>query len=685
MKFRFRDVNEYCEHFLELVELERKAEMKFHMDEIKKLSPEERERKGRAITYLRLRYEGTFLLKFAYSFRKVDSSRLPENEIKVGDVVLASNINPLKDGREGVVIEKTPYSIVVLFQERLPAAWKKTRLRLDLYCNDTTFQRMKDALNLLREGRSEFSISLLLGMKKRKVSPYRNPEGKADITFFNRRLNPSQKDAVSRALAEEQLFLIHGPPGTGKTTTCVEIIKQLVARGKKVLVCADSNTAVDNIVEKLAGKVYVVRLGHPARISRKLYETTLDFRIASSEEGELIEKLTERMEALKKKRSTLTRPSPAMRRGLTNEQIMKLARKSRGARGVSSKKIKEMALWLTYTSSLREMTKRRQSLMERAAKRILSSAQVVCTTNAGAFSEFLREDRFDVVVIDEATQATEPSCLMPVIKAPKVIMAGDHKQLPPTILSEEAKKKGLELTMFERFMKLYGKTNSIMLEYQYRMNPLLVEFPNRKFYSGRLGSDTSVNNITVLDLIKKEHLKLTDKLDCACYSTTPLVWIDTSKLLKKSEHRRAESTSLENILEASIVQELVNRLVSAGVERSAIGIITPYKDQKELLIKMLAEGVEVNTVDGFQGREKEIIILSLVRSNEEKKIGFLKDERRLNVAITRARRKLIVVADASTLHSYPLYRDFISFVKRKGKFIQLEEKDISGIFQAEPF
>ncbi len=684
MKFRFRDVNEYCEHFLELVELERKAEMRFHMDEIKKLSPEERERKGRAITDLRMRYEGTFLLKFAYSFRKVGSGRLPENEIKVGDVVLASNINPLKDGREGVVIEKTPYSMVVLFQERLPAAWKRARLRLDLYCNDTTFQRMKDALNLIKDGRSEFSMSLLLGVKKRKRSPGGKLEGKADITFFNRRLNPSQKDAVLRALAEEQLFLIHGPPGTGKTTTCVEIIKQLVARGKKVLVCADSNTAVDNVVEKLAGKVYVVRLGHPARISKKLYETTLDFMIASGEEGELIERLTERMESLKKKRSALTRPSRAMRRGLTDEQIMKLARKSRGARGVSGKKIKEMALWLTYTSSLREMAKRRQSLMERAAKRILSSAQVVCTTNAGAFSEFLREERFDVVVVDEATQATEPSCLMPVIKAPKVIMAGDHKQLPPTILSEEAKKNGLELTMFERFMKLYGRTNSVMLEYQYRMNPMLVEFPNRKFYSGRLRSDGSVNNITVLDLIKKENIKPVDKLDRACHSSTPLVWIDTSKLLKRSERRRAESTSLENVVEAGVVRELVNRLVSAGVARSAIGIITPYRDQKELLIKMLADGVEVNTVDGFQGREKEIIILSLVRSNEEKKIGFLRDERRLNVAITRAKRKLMVVADASTLRSYPLYRDFINFVKRKGMFIRLEEKDISGLFQAEP-
>ncbi len=673
MKTRFKNSNEYYEHFSRLVEIERKEEMKLHLQEMKKLSGEERERKGRALTELKARFEGTLLFKFVYSFRKVGKNKLPENEIKVGDVVLVSKTHPLKDGKEGVVIEKTKYSMSVVFDERLPPSWRKAKLRIDLYCNDTTFQRMKSALLKVKDGNMEFSMPILLGMKNARI----NVGEEEKIAYFNKKLNPSQREAVARALITEPLFLIHGPPGTGKTTTCVEIIKQLVARGKKVLVCADSNVAVDNIVEKIADKVYVVRIGHPARISKKLHETCIDHIIACSEEGMLIEELTRRIEKLKEKRDVLTKPTQSKRRGLSDAEILKLARKSKGKRGLSQKEIKEMALWITHTSSIRALAKKREELFEKAARKVIRNAQVVCTTNAGSYAEIMQDERFDVVVVDEATQATEPSCLMPLTKAPKVIMAGDHKQLPPTIMNEEAKEKGLGVTMFERFMQLYGKKASIMLEYQYRMHPLLVEFPNRKFYGGKLKSDKSVLDMSVQEIIKKK-VKVKDKLDKACFSPIPLVWIDIRHVHGR-ERRRAESTSLENITEALMVKKLVEKLLGAGVKASQTGVITPYKDQKELISRMVSNDVEVNTVDGFQGREKEVIILSLVRSNEEKRIGFLKDKRRLNVAITRARRKLIVVSDSKTVAAYPLYREFLRFVKNKALYLEIKGGEFSRI------
>ena len=660
-KVKFSSITEYVRHFKRLIEMERKAEMEFHKKEIKSISGEERERRGRALTNMRAYYKGYSLMKHLYVFKKHDNSKIPENEMNVGDVVLISRGNPLKKSFSGVICEKTKSYMVVSLQETLPKSWKKSLLRLDLYCNDITFQRMFSALEDLKSGKSCFNVSILLGMKSNgeKVEKF-----SGRINFINENLNESQKICVKESLASKDLFLIHGPPGTGKTSTCVEIILQLVLKGNKVLACADSNIAVDNIVERLAGKVNVVRLGHPARISEKAKVYFLDKIIEESAISDEINEINKRIEEIKAKRDVLTIPSMKNRRGLKEEQIFKLARKGKSSRGITSKKIKEMALWLTYNNMIKNLIKRKEKLLKNEINRILRNADVVCTTNSGAYSEYLENMNFDVVVIDEATQATEPSCLMPLNKAPKVVLAGDHKQLPPTVLNKECEAE-LSFTMFERFMELYGNKKSRMLDVQYRMNEKIMEFPNKKFYQGKLKAHESVKNITILDLIKRKR-KGGSKIAGLLLSKKPITFFHVSG----EERKKADSKSLFNVEEAEIVKLVVETLLNNGIDEEKIGIITPYKDQEMLLREMLKyENLEIHTVDGFQGREKEIIIISFVRGNEEGNIGFLNEERRFNVAITRAKRKLILVGNKNTLkRRNRLFKEYIDYLK-KNRFI----------------
>jgi len=281
--------------------------------------------------------------------------------------------------------------------------------------------------------------------------------------------------------------------------------------------------------------------------------------------------------------------------------------------------------------------------------------------------DFIRDVEFDVAVIDESTQATIPSVLIPIAKAKRFILAGDHKQLPPTILSEEAKE--LSETLFEKLIEMYPQ-NSKMLEVQYRMNEKLMEFPSKEFYDGRLKADDSVRGITLADLnVKKPSFG--KPWDDILNPKEPLVFVDTSRCRNRWERQRRGSLSRENPLEARIVKEIVEKLIEMGVKEDWIGVITPYDDQVDLIRSLLGDAIEVNTVDGYQGREKEVVVLSFVRSNKKGELGFLTDLRRLNVALTRAKRKLIAIGDSETLAINDTYRRFIEFVKEKGRFVEL--------------
>lgn len=657
MEFKkvFKDRKEYGEYFKNLIELEREAEKEFHIREIKLLTGKEREQRGRAILGLKASYKGEIVGGYkVYRFGRPD---MPENhQIKVGDVVLVSRTNPLKEGVEGTVYEKGKRYLDIAFSDP-PPDLTRGYWRVDLFVNDITFKRMNAALTRFEEGKTEYPEEVILG-KGKDLLKVREEE----IKPFNGNLNEYQIEAVRRALGSEPLFLIHGPPGTGKTTTLVEVIEQLVKNKKEqVLATADSNTAVDNLMERLIKRgIDVVRIGHPARVSKELIEHTLDYKVQNDPDYERVKEIERKIDEIEAQQANYLKPTPQWRRGLSDKQIMELARQNRKTRGIKLSKLKSMAKWLELQEEIKKLIEERKKIETRIVDKVLSNSQVVLATNSTSGSEFLENRTFGVLVLDEASQATEPSALIPLIKAKKVIMAGDHKQLPPTVLHPDA--KPLSYTMFERFTELYPEA-VYMLRIQYRMNELIKEFPSEKFYGGGLISHEGVKNIKLSDIAAKrsENPALDD---------TPIVFIDT--LGKFAEKSRRGSFSKYNPEEGKLVKKLVEELKEMGIRPEDIGVITPYKDHEDYL-KGLIPDVEVKTVDGFQGREKEVIIISLVRSNPDEEIGFLEDLRRLNVAITRAKRKLILVGDAKTLSSHPVYKKLIDYIREKGKYLTVED------------
>jgi len=660
---------EYIRHFSALVELEREEQMRLHEEEMKRLSGRQREEKGRAFIRMRGKSQGLGLGgKYMVRFTKQNATKLPESEIEVGDLVLVSKPGtaPWDEGNPtGTVAEKTSYSIVVAFDDAPPGFVFRKDIRIDLFVNDITFQRMKEALKAFKR---------LPKWRKEKLLGKREPEFNAgagagdeleELEFFNESLNNSQREAVRKSLAARDFFLIHGPPGTGKTITCVEVISQLVSRGYRVLATADSNVAVDNLVERLDRiGLNVVRIGHPARVIPALRRRSIDYLVQDEQDYRKAQELREKAYAIKEQmEERFTFPEMRWRRGLSDEAILRLANEGKTTRGIPKKKIEEMKRWIELKQDVDALFKDARALEDRAVRRILKNAAVICVTNSTAGSELLGSEKFDIAVIDEATQSTEPSSLIPVLKAKRFIMAGDHKQLPPTVLNEEAMRGSLSRSMFERLLALYGDKIRVMLEVQYRMNEEIAEFPNNEFYEGRLRADERVRWQTIAELvpsITKLEFILGEK---------PLVFIDTAYSAGFEERMRRGSTSRENEGEAELVKFIVERLLDAGVRAEDIAVISPYDDQVALIRMMLqVEGLEIKTVDGFQGREKEVVIVSFVRSNKFGDIGFLSDLRRLNVSITRAKRKLILIGNSQTLGREGCYRRLIALVKSRGGY-----------------
>ncbi len=651
------DDNKYIGHFTELVELEREEQMRRHEEEMRRLSGREREERGRAFLMMKgksqdLGLGGKHLVKFR---KQTAGITLPESEIEVGDLVLISKTSLWdEDNPLGTVAEKTSYAITIAFDNAPPGFVYRKDLRIDLFVNDITFQRMIEALTQFKR---------LPRWRKDKLLGNTAPEfSQVDkIEFFNTKLNKSQQEAVIMSLAARDFFLIHGPPGTGKTITCVEVIAQLIKRGNKILTAADSNVAVDNLVERLDKiGVNVVRIGHPARIIPALRRRSLDYLVQDEPDYRKAQEFRKRAYELKEDMKRYIMPEMRWRRGLSDEEIMLLASEGATTRGIPLKKIEGMKKWLDLKHELDRLFGDARELEERAIRRIIKAATVICTTNSTAGSEILKAEKFDFAVIDEATQSTEPSALIAVLKAKRFIMAGDHKQLPPTVLNEEAACRSFTKSLFERLLALHGDKIRVMLDVQYRMNEEIAEFPNREFYDGKLKADEQVKRRTLRDI-------LPESVDEDREDVKPFLFIDTCDELE--ERVRKGSTSRENPGEAKLVKDVAERLLNRGIRPEDIAVISPYDDQVAQIKRMLrVEGLEIKTVDGFQGREKEVVIVSFVRSNKSGTIGFLKDLRRLNVSITRAKRKLVLIGDSNTLESEGCYRRLVALAKESGAY-----------------
>ncbi len=654
-------IAKFITHLKELVELERKAEIEAMRREMRRLSGREREKLGRAILGLNGKVVGEEL---GYFLVRYGRDREIKTEISVGDLAVISKRDPLKSDLVGTVVEKGKRFITVAL-ETVPE-WALKDVRVDLYANDITFKRWIENLNNLRESGKK-ALEFYLGL--------REPEEGERVNFapFDAGLNASQRESIAEALGSPDFFLVHGPFGTGKTRTLAELIHQEVERGHKVLATAESNVAVDNLVERLANSgLKVVRVGHPSRVSKNLHETTLAYLITQHElYGELRE-LRIIGQNLKEKRDTFTKPAPKYRRGLSDREILRLASKGIGTRGVPARLIREMAEWIKLNERVGKTFEDAKKLEERISREILREADVVLTTNSSAGLDVVDYVSYDVAIIDEATQATIPSVLIPINRAKRFVLAGDHKQLPPTILSEKARE--LSKTLFEGLIERYPN-KSAMLTVQYRMNERLMEFPSREFYGGRVVADESVRCITLADLGVKSPVRDGSWSEVLRLENV-LVFIDTSKRDDRFERQRRGSESRENPLEAKLVKETIERLLRLGVKPEWIGVITPYDDQRDLISSLLPEEVEVKTVDGYQGREKEVIVLSFVRSNERSEIGFLRDLRRLNVSLTRAKRKLILIGDSSTLSVHPTYRRLIEFVKERETVVDANRLEV---------
>ncbi|MDX1637098.1 MAG: IGHMBP2 family helicase [Balneolaceae bacterium] len=662
------EIEAYVTRFRHLVDLEREEEMREHEESIRTLSGRQRQAEGKAILDLRGRDEGEGLEGKRVKFLRQQQGReLPDTRISVGDLVMISRDDPLRDDNPtGTVVQKTSFSITAAFDNPPGFIYGKD-LRMDLYVNDITYQRMKAALETLQtaDGKLSELRDILLGLQP--VNKVR----KADIgNWFNTDLNQSQKNAVRNGIGAEFLHLVHGPPGTGKTTTLSELIRQAISSGDKVLASAASNTAVDNLLEFLVEQgVKAVRVGHPARVSRLLHEHTLDHCISKNEQYRRSEELRKQAFALKEEQEQFTRPSGRYRRGMSDNRIKQLAGQNRGSRGVPPETIREMARWLEIREQMDTLFEKADKLRGEAVNQVIDENEVICTTNSTAGSELLDGVQFDLVVIDEATQATEPGCLISITHGSKVVMAGDHKQLPPTVKSREATDKGLATTLFERLSEQHANVIS-MLRTQYRMHQAIMQFSSEQFYQGKLRADDTVRTHTLSDL-DPDMSSVDPELQRILDPGEPVVFVDTARI-DAAERSRMGSTSRENPEEARLVARMVEHLLQSGIDAGDIGIITPYNDQVDLLRRKLdCEPLEISSVDGFQGREKEVILISLTRSNPQNEIGFLEDVRRLNVSLTRARRKLIVLGDRDMVTTNRIYDQFYTHAAENGLVVTL--------------
>jgi len=522
-----------------------------------------------------------------------------------------------EEGIRGLVIQCDERSMKIGLYADDFEDWVEDAESVHIAFDSRSYKEMEFALNQLINADKGILTELrerLLGNKEAQFS--------SSIKYSNPDLNASQVEAVQLILKAQQIAIIHGPPGTGKTTTLVAAVKALLQEEPQILVCAPSNSAADLLLKKLREQgVKAVRIGELSRMDEEIVSYSLDQCVADDSDFQEVKKLKRKALDLRKQAGKYKRQFGAAERD------------------------ERRSLY----QEARQINKDASKLEDYITEKILDSAEAIVCTLIGSSSRELRGRKFKTLCIDEAGQATEPASWVPILKAEKVVLAGDPFQLPPTVKSPVAEKMGLNISLLERIMR--KKSVAVMLNEQYRMNEIIMGFSNVEFYGGELKAHSSVAHSLMVD------------------DDSPLEFIDTAGC-GFEELRTENSSSLSNPGEAEICFKILDSLKNTYPESASFGLISPYKDQIRLFKEKIESQINlnINTIDGFQGQEKDVIIISLVRSNLEGNIGFLSDYRRMNVALTRAKKKLVVIGDSSTIGGNAFYSRFLEYIEASATY-----------------
>lgn len=619
---------EEIEKLSELLRIEKAEDFEQHRRLVQQLPLDQRVAKGYA-------WYPVTVVKSGYAigdraFVIVEKSGTAENDhFRAGKTVNLFTQQPgvLAPEQSGIIqfVDKNRMKIV-LNSKDLPDWLGVGLLGVDIIFDERSYLEMEKALTAVKKARQDRLAelrSILLGKRQALFSQITN---RIEVQG----LNPSQNDAVNDILAARDVAVVHGPPGTGKTTTLVQAIRLLCETENTVLVTAPSNAAVDLLTERLAAEgLNVVRVGNISRVDESIVRHTLEERIAQHPESKHIKKV-------KIQAAECRRLARRYRRNYGKEEHEERRRLQEEAR--------ELSAWANQ-------------LEDRLIEMILDSAQVITATLVGTAHPVLEGRKFRTVVIDEAAQALEPATWIPITRASKVVLAGDPFQLPPTVKSVEAQRQGLSVTLIERCIEQGAYAN--LLNLQYRMHEVIMGFSNLQFYNGALQAAPEVRYHALPIL-----------------ANTPVIFIDTAGC-GFEERLQPVFQSRYNPEEFQILCEHLYLQVEAFADQPipSIAIISPYREQVIYMQEQIAEDsllsalpVTVNTIDGFQGQERDIVYISLVRSNAKCEIGFLNDYRRMNVAMTRARKQLVVIGDSATIGTHRFYEQFLTYCEKNGAY-----------------
>ncbi len=646
---------EYFQQLLRLLQQEREEDLRQFVEHIQKRPLPERVKQGYSWYPLKVVQTGFALGEKAFVVLERTTQRDEPHQLRSGMSARFFTLTPHVDQPEvtGIFnfVERNRLKIV-LHSRDVPDWLEMGQLGVDMLFDDRTYSEMEKALHAVMKAKGDRLAELRqLFTDPNAAKRYALDNAPLDADAFQSELNASQQQAVNAILANQDAVIVHGPPGTGKTTTLVAAIARLCERESTVLVTAPSNTAADLLTERLHDKgINVVRVGNVSRVDESVLAHTLDSILANHPESKNIRKV--KLQAAEYRRQTRKHKRTFDAEDRRERQHLK-------------SQASDLEAWA-------------RTLEDRLVDEVLTGAQAIVCTLVGAAHPVLDRRHFRTCIIDEAAQALEPACWIPIAKSSRVVLAGDPFQLPPTVKSQEAARNGLSKTLIERGIELLPERVHL-LDVQYRMHRAIMDFSNDYFYNGSLKAAHGVGDRRLL-VLGKDGATVT-VFDPVTFVDTAGCGFDEKKGNSTSESRAASRYNPE---EALLVREHLLQLIQTFRETGlfpSVGILSPYREQVTHLDALLREdpdiaphmeglraAISINTIDGFQGQERDVVYISLVRSNAKHEIGFLSDYRRMNVAMTRARMLLVVIGDSATIGHNKFYASLLEFIEKNGRY-----------------